>query len=685
MSFFSSIGSAIGSAFSAITGLASGAGGGIGGALGSIGSSIGSIVGDVKSTLDAVTSSGLGQAFSSVSSVINSLNGIVDSVKGDISAFISPIQTLVGSVTGLARNISDGLVTPVENLIKTTQTSANEIITAFTTDLSHGLSGLAQLPVDIAKALTSTNAAFGRATQQLGEINRTTASDVLGPAIDGISAKGLDPIHQALLSGHKAFGAVPDDFASISLSQPPDYAAMKAQFEATTKQIEHPTSWQGWLGYFFYTALLTAEWFNAEKGPLVAEQRMAAAAGTPVAPLAPELAIRANFRNLLNQEDTDTEVRKAGIDISRQAVLKGLNEFLLGPGEAISLWARGLISETERDVLLGQNAVRPDSVNDLVALAFAPANFESLIRASGRIAAANQGLLASSIKQSAPEAVQALASKDQVAADQADISWANHWSIPGMGWWIQAYFRSIRTRTEVDLAAQALNIPEEVINDLIDVERPLIQLWMVPDIIATGAMTQVEAMAYMARMGFNEADASIMVNYGLSKAGSAVSAQYADLAKVNISNSTALYEAGAITRQDLINIYLAHKYTQAAAELTVEAVDLKAAAAARKQVVADLEARVSLGDITATEAISQGYKEGLTDVEIAAMVKSFNTNRVAKQKLPTEAQLLKMVKEGLIQATDYVAGLELLGYNQTWAALIAESELGLPKGTLPGG
>lgn len=685
MSFLSGIFSAASSIGSVVSSISSGFSGGLGGLIGGIGSTIGSIVGGVKNALGDVINSGLGSVFSTIGNVVGGLNSVVGEIQTGISDFVTPVENAFSGITGLIQNINDGIVTPIKETYSAISTGITGLENVFKNDIGKGLQGLANLPSDLANTLTSSDAQFKRAVQQLGVNNAAIADNVLGPAIDGISAKGLDPIHQALLDGHKAFGAVPDDFASISLSQPPDYAAMKAQFESTTKQIEHPTSWQGWLGYFFYTALLTAEWFNAEKGPLVAEQRMAAAAGTPVAPLAPELAIRANFRNLLNQEATDTEVRKAGIDISRQAVLKGLNEFLLGPGEAISLWARGLISETERDVLLGQNAVRPDSVNDLVSLAFTPANFESLIRASGRIAAADQGLLASSIKQSAPGAVQALASKDQVAADQADISWANHWAIPGMGWWIQAYFRSIRTRTEVDLAAQALNIPEEVINDLIDVERPLIQLWMVPDIIATGAMTQVEAMAYMARMGFNEADATMMVNYGLSKAGSAVSAQYADLAKVNITNSTALYEAGAITRQDLINIYLAHKYTQAAAELTVEAVDLKAEAAARKQVVADLEARVSLGDITATEAISQGYKEGLTDVEIAAMVKSFNTNRVAKQKLPTEAQLLKMVKEGLIQATDYVAGLELLGYNQTWAALIAESELGLPKGSLPGG
>lgn len=652
----------------------------VSGTLGEIGSAVSKISGVAQIAIAPAAG-----APGSLTSVFSSIGHVVDEVSNTVSTFIKPIATVVGDVATLVQTINDKLILPVKNLVVGVSTGVNDLVYAFQHDLGHGLAGLAQLPTDLSNALTSTSAIFNRSMQQLGEINGLLATQVFGPAIVNAARPGLDALGNTIAGALAPQAFTPDDFTPETFSTPEGFQGFMDFYKQYIAALPTDAGFFEKLGHFLIGWETSVASLAMSLKPAIAYAEQFTNLHQPTRLVDPGDTIDAAYRGILEPSSANEELGKQGYSPDRITALMALKEFLVGPREAVSWAARGIISEAERDKLLAQNAFRSDTIQPFVEAMTAPVNPESLIRGTARGDVAGEGFLATSLGQGAPADVTALFRANLLSENQADLSWRNHWAIPGMGWWIQAYFRNIRTRTEVDLAAQALNIPEEVINDLIDVERPLIQLWMVPDIIATGAMTQVEAMAYMGRMGFNEADATIMVNYGLSKAGSAVSAQYADLAKVNITNSTALYEAGAITRQDLINIYLAHKYTQAAAELTVEAVDLKAEAAARKQVVADLEARVSLGDITATEAISQGYKEGLTDVEIAAMVKSFGTNKVAQQKLPTEAQLLKMVKEGLIQATDYVAGLELLGYNQTWAALIAESELGLPKGSLPGG
>jgi hypothetical protein len=387
--------------------------------------------------------------------------------------------------------------------------------------------------------------------------------------------------------------------------------------------------------------------------------------------------IQAERRGIITQGERIAQGLKTGLDPSRQAVEWELSTWLIPPAVAIDWQARGYIDGATLASILAWSGISEEDQGRVISGSYRLPGPAETVAMLAREEVAQGEFLPDSLGTEPPASVQEIYAKNRIEQGQAALDWIAHWKIPPVGWWITSYFRGMHTYSEVQAAARAENIPPDIIDDLVSVEQETIQQWMLPDIIATGLVSESDFLAYADFIGLEPRSAKLLLEWGKSKIKAPLAAEYAEYAKVNQTTATTLYDAGTIARDTLLAIFRAHGYSADAAELAAEASDLKRQAKERIDDIERLAAEVDIGKRTALSAVDAAHAAGYTAREIETLEKLIQHKKLAKSKLPSESQLGKMQKGGLLTTAQYVGGLELIGYSPEWARLVAAAELGI--------
>lgn len=640
-------------------------------------SSSGSVVSDIGSAVSALTSGNLGAAAGAAGNIFSTLNGYVSSISSFTNNFISPFTNLLHSITGLVQNFSDNLVTPIENLINGTQKGIGELVTAFSTDLTSGLSGLAKFPSDLANALTSTDAVYQRSTQELGVEQSSIASKIFAPAIAGAGSVPL------ALVGGSIVGLAPEATEPISIFAPvpideriPEPAFLNA-LTGISNDLQVAKGIWGWPFRKLHDLLLfIPAVLEGFKPDLEFYHQMAARIKRP-ALLGIGDMLRAVYRGIMSYDDAQYEASRQGIADSRFKILYELVGWLPSVREALEMWARGAISHERLTKVLAQIGLSGIDAQAVEDIFLEPINPGQYVKATSRNVAGQAGFLRESYTTPAPSEFFDLYRPLFKSPGQVELDWVDHWRTPGIDWWLTAYYKGMRTLTELELAAAAENIPPEVIPDLAQVFGETIQLWMIPDMLGAGLFTDAEAAAYLHYIGLDDPSIPWIIKYGDSKKKAPAAAQAADLAKISAAVAGTMFADGIIDATLYQEILLEHGYSPEAAALTVALDKQKLALAARKTTATSIVDQVKLGTLTLDQAVTQLYSLGFTQNEVIIYQESMRTARAAKAKVFTEAELKSFWKHGLIDDATLVAGLEALGWSADNAALLlADYKLG---------
>jgi len=210
-------------------------------------------------------------------------------------------------------------------------------------------------------------------------------------------------------------------------------------------------------------------------------------------------------------------------------------------------------------------------------------------------------------------------------------------------------------------------------DDIIATEEELPPVWLVPDIVKTGVWTKDQAVPTLMKLGFSEANAEVLYEYGAAAAPSSGAATADNLAKVSLSNAKSAYDDGLIDKQTYIQILLDHNYSHAAAELTVELAEYAEQQANLKSIGDTLVKEVQLGQITKTQAESQLYNLGMTTLQVEKYLQEIDKVKLSTTKLPSESQIKYMWKKGVLTQEQAFETMLLIGYNALWSARIIET------------
>lgn len=670
--------------------------------------------GNVASGVGAAADNATDTYLSAANNIFSSLDTTIGQWAKSLDSFLQPIEDTLSSITTLISDVNDKLITPVVSLIKTTVTQYHDLVQGLHDDLTNGLEGIVAIPQTIDDALTSVSAQLSRSQQELGTLQTRNYQDILVPGLtQGIGGSvtqlgtllagaenptevnlppltpeylaefGTDEITKQIDAKVKALwsesGGMVKGLLGGLWMMAKSVAEYAALLEHQLRDIEHGANAQyrnEILGpneatNLYSRGLLTEEsWANEMAMNGIGPDRAQALLNLTQINFSAEQAVRMLARGIINSEDAQALAEENSFSPEQYQALTDLMQVIIDPPDVAAAYARGLITGDQFNRFMAAALVGPDLAQLIRQLEVDPLTGQTLIRAWSRIEAAAHGFVAATLNQAPPAEVLEQYAINQVAPGQAENDWRLHWRIPGVNWWIQAYFRGLRTRSEVEQAAAVENIPPEVIGDLIAVERELIPNWMVPDVLASGAFPRDQAMQMLEQLGYTPELSTVIVNYGLAKGKTSKATTAAGLTGITATTAKDLFNDGIISSAEYQGLLQSLGYGDEAAELTVQLAEYALDAAARKTEATSIINQVVAGVTTAADAQSQLYALGFTDAEVSGYMLTIEQKLTAQTKLPDRSDLDKMLAAGVIDTATWKATMGLLGYPANWVDAI---------------
>lgn len=624
------------------------------GSAGSIASAVGS--GVTKLTGSTVAGDVVSSAISGIGSLIT-----------DIENILKPVTTFAQQVLSDVETINKDYIVPITTTVGKDYTTITGLIGEIHTLSSAGIQGILAIPSAISTALTSIDAANQRLAAMNAAANQQIATETLVPGIGGAISSPLADIHGVL---NDAFNQpVPQvgqlDVAPLEEADFAGFDPAQSQQQALDQlgqvKVLGPILvgvigvWKQILQFVGYLESWVS--FSAQAGRLA----------QPIEPIGIGETIKAWWRGQMTQADAVEEIKRHGVEPTRAQLLYDLEQWLPGIADAVKMFYQGILTSQQVSDALTKQGLSAADIEALLQSAPARVDPRVAIALDGRGAAAGAGFLQGSLTQAAPDQYKLLYPPRLEDAARAQFDWQAHWDIRDISWWATAYFRGLATADEFKLAAQAHNIAPELIPNLVAVEQETIQLWMIPDMIASNLFTADEAASYLAYIGIAPRDAQLIIQYGQSKANAGVAQDALGLASLSLGLAAEMYADGIINGSEYTDVLEAHKMTPEAAALTVKLTDQKNELAARRATARGLIKQVDAGGITLQAMQSQLYAAGYTQNEVNTYSAEAEANQVSKAKVPTEAEVKAFLGAGIIDNATALATLKQAGWSDAWA------------------
>lgn len=666
MAFIGSIIAAIAGAASTVASVAGSVGSGIGSLVDGIASTVGSIASDVGSTLDKALGESFGALESGASDVFKAINsGIGEATKIETEV-IGPIKGFVDEVTDFVNRINDDLIKPITDTVLKTYDAIGNLTNELHTDIHGGLKGLLQIPDAIAGALTTVDSQLGRAMQELGLANKEVVTSTLLPGMGEIFSGPLGNIASGVGSLGGAKISLIEEIGKVQLSDCTSTSMFETKIEKATNALAGNEGFVGEIGKALTTLLWMLPYLAGSVKNDIECLEQQVNKKNPVSLLGLGPIVRAFYRGILSQDQAADEANKLGLSTDRLKVLQELELWLPNLELALTMLYRNVIDQGQLTAILEKQGLTADDVAAVQAIFLEPPNPREYLQTFGRREAGEANFLPSSLGSDVPGEVAKMYPPRKLSTDQAKLDWLAHWKVPQLEWWFTAWTRGMRTESEFRLAAQAENIPFDVIDDLIPIFQEPIQLWMIPDMLGAGILSDEEAQSYLHYIGMDDKSANIIMRYGKSKGAAPAASQAADLASISASVAKTMFTDSIIDAPTYTEILLEHGYSQDAAGLTVQLAQQELQIAARKANVQSVVDQVNAGTLSEQDAVTQLYSQGYTTAEVDAAVVKMKAGSVAKTKLPTRAELDDFRKAGVITADQWAAGYQALGYTADW-------------------
>jgi hypothetical protein len=378
--------------------------------------------------------------------------------------------------------------------------------------------------------------------------------------------------------------------------------------------------------------------------------------------------VEALFRGVIQQADYAAALAAQGWTPNQQQILQSIGVNLLNLTELWELMRRGAIDAPTQDAALKALHYDDAQRKALASLTFRPANMnEAIGGAAASDALAGTGASALANLGSIPEFVQVAAAAEGLSTDATTARWYEHWSTGSLNLWVDLYFRGQASYQEVQSVFRRSFVPDPITPRLIDASRPLLQFRTISRMVFLKLLTPEQGKAQLLKHGYSDADAQTLINYALvsGKAATAQRAQTQHAVSIGIAKEE--YIDGSISAAQFYDILVAHNFTPEGANTEIAVIDAHQAMLLRKanaQLVVD---EYGAGLINEQVALAQLAAQGLTAAELAKYAHKIRAFRTKNAKLPTEAELLKMLKAGIITTDDYVNTLIGQGYSAKWA------------------
>lgn len=456
--------------------------------------------------------------------------------------------------------------------------------------------------------------------------------------------------------------------------------------------------------------------------PLIEAAKEEANTLIPIVKLDPATVIEAMRRGILTSQAGITEISKHGIDKTRTQVLIDLDVFLADINQALDWWYRGIIGEDDLTANLtahgmessDQIAFKAGSVNlpsladlqrwldfgiitngefttNAKVLRYDDAQITAILstyqaretpqtraQLDGLLNNSSAGWLTGTLNLPVPPDVSLAGARAGYHPDLVRYIWLSHWSLPSVQQFVQSYFRGLRTKTELEQRLAIENIPKEVWDELVQIQRPLIPFRSIPSYVKNGLMSESQAEDELAAHGFDLAHVQIILKAIKPVAAATTATAVAAVHTLSQSNAKTLWSEGAITDAQYTEVLEAHGYTADTAALQLKADAITEHIKAQKSTLADYTAQVEAGVLSLDDAVSQLTLAGFTTAQVAKFQVAVTKSLKVNAKHPSLGELKTFLKAQVIDIDVFKAELQAQGWTDPWLSAFVQLETAPP-------
>ena len=672
-----------------------------------IASQVGTILADVK---DAIVTA-VKAVEPLVTAVAQQVQQINDTLIKPIATFINTtVKTIADLTTAIERDLHSGLqgILDIPNQIANGLTTIDATMQRTVQQLGAANLGVAKSSIDYEGEQLPPKYSAATAAMLSGKVLSDAITTTFTDKV-GLSTESIQQVSQEAIA---AIGPLLKDVVNTV------WQIAKSPFD------QQHADWNAVENVFIglldglLSILVIATTIGSLVEPLIETAKEEANAAVPTTKLDVGTIIQARLRGFIDDATSSVELSKLGFDATRQQVLKDLSVFLADPQSALDWWYRGLIQEsdlnanlkdhgvTDKDVIaIKSGSIRLPGIDEVArwrnfgliddtgvttilhTLRWDDAQISSWLQTyqtretaagratiDGRLNAFGKGWLNTTAMLATPDDVNNAGAREGLHPETTRLAWLAHWNLPPIQSIIQSYFRGMRTYTEVQFHMEALNIPSELWDELIQINRPLIPFRSIPTYVSKGYMSENDAQTELAAHGFDTHHINIILQALKPTSSVSQSASAQAVKTLSIANARELYDLGSITSQQYEDILVQHGYSTTLAQAQAQADILAFHTKQRKQTLTQLKAEVETGVTTLDDAVSQLNGLGFSQAEIsvfqAQVLKSLKVN----QKHPSISEMKAFIKAGYMTTDQFKTELIAQGWTDPWLTMWVELE-----------
>jgi hypothetical protein len=358
----------------------------------------------------------------------------------------------------------------------------------------------------------------------------------------------------------------------------------------------------------------------------------------------------AQLRGIMDPATAENYAQQLGMVPADFATLIGNTGEPPGLMQLLEAYRRGFIDQPTLEAGIRQSRVRDEWIPTVEALRYTPMSTADAARAYV------QNYLAYD------DAAQ-IAQENGLEPDHWQYIAESYGRPLAHGQMIQLYYRGLVTREQFDQAMRESDIKDKYIDASFELGVKLPGLWEIVNLLKDGQITTDMASTLLLEQGYQTDFVADLTKHGGS-------AKAATAKTLTVSNVMTMYDDGLVSRDQAITQLEAIGYTSTDTGWLLAIADAKQQAALAKAETGLVRTQYERRLITEREATDELTRLGVDPAQASRLVTEWSAVRLTSTKTLTEAQVMKVLKDGLIGPDDAMNRLLALGYSETDAGLL---------------
>ncbi len=649
-------------------------------ALGEVGANMADALKGVTTTLAGSLSNvatkverGIAGVAAQVGKTLEGVGGVMaDAVAESAKVVTDGIGSLVEGVEELSGSIVGAVTEAVGPLV----TRTVDVVTDITTKVVGEMSALTE------GALGTLSGLLERLADVLPEVLPDIATGVMDIAKLALPGLGMLDVGKKLW---EQYGS------EMTGSFEPLVAALQAKAEAFLGDADHPAGLDV-LRVFHASPLLPVVAMaiavfampaigavvSSALTPEMAWVTQRAYQKLPTLSLPPDVVLRQIIRERMDADSGRGELRLLGYNDDRAEQLLSSQEELLGVGELLDLWRRGVGNDASLEEGLQHRGYGPEAIEAFKELGFINLSAQDIIRLAVREAFTPEVRSRFQLDADFPgdprfeKAVKAAGLRPEQMRDL----WAAHWELPSVQMAFEMLHRGVIEEADLDLLLKTSDVMLFWRDKIKAISFRVLTRVDVRRMHKMGVLTREEVFRSYLDQGYDEVNAERMTLF--TERINAPAEKEEELRDLTRSEILQLFRDALITREEAIAGLEAARFDPDAAELFVLREEL---ALDRKVVAREIElvrARFLAREIDYNGAVTALDGLGVGAGQRDAILTDLEIEKARLVRLPSRSEAERMAGKGVITREEYTSILTALGYAPRWvegfSALLPESD-----------